>query len=80
LSEVGIRVSGSRNTDLLAVDILLRILDEIKLNTSSSYSVEYEEQKPYGSFWLDDDEGSTSVYAKVIKDWVVWNQFKMLTV
>jgi len=65
LSGIGIRVTGSYNTDVQAVKIFSEILDKIKQNASSIYSVEYMEQRPYGSFWLDDDEGSTSVYAKV---------------
>lgn len=65
LTVVGIRVSGSIATDVVTVDKFRDVLIEIKQNSSEVYNVEWDVQRPTGSFWLEDDEGSTSSYSGV---------------
>lgn len=67
LTSVGVRVSGSEATDVETVAHFINILQKIKeTNTSRQrYNLEYQVQKPAGSFFLDDDDGSTSYYSKV---------------
>ena len=65
LTLVGPRVSGSRDTDVVEVEKFVGILEDIRKRKSNAYDLEFEEQFPTGTFFMDDDEGHTSSYSKV---------------
>lgn len=65
LTEVGVRVTGSAETDVITSLMLIDILSKISENSTGAYNLEFEEQKPVGNFFMDDDEGHTSTYWKV---------------
>jgi hypothetical protein len=64
-----VRVTGSNATDVVSVQLILDILQDIKEKSNvEHYQVLFDDPilRPTGSFWLDDDEGSTSSYSKVL--------------
>lgn len=65
LTSIGPRVSGSHENDILAVDGILRILKEIKNSKFAVHSLEFEVQKPTGSFFVEFQDGLTHSYAHV---------------
>jgi len=65
LTSMGPRVSGSHENDVLAVDGILRILSDIKNSKFAVHSLEFEVQKPKGSFYIKFQDGMTHSYAHV---------------
>lgn len=65
LTSFGPRVSGSHENDVLAVDGIMRILNEIKTTKFAVHNLEFEVQKPTGSFYLEFQDGLTHSYAHV---------------
>jgi hypothetical protein len=58
-------VSGSHENDVITVDALLRILKEIQRTKFAVHNLEFEVQKPVGSFHMGFQDGLTSSYANV---------------
>ncbi|ODM91515.1 Endoplasmic reticulum metallopeptidase 1 [Orchesella cincta] len=65
LTSMGPRVSGSHENDVLAVDGILRVLNEIKNSKFATHSLEFEVQKPTGSFYVKFQDGLTHSYAHI---------------
>lgn len=65
LTSFGPRVSGSHENDVLAVDAILRILNDIKNSKFAVHNLEFEVQKPSGSFYVLFQDGLTHSYDHV---------------
>lgn len=65
LTSMGPRVCGSHENDILAVDGIMRLLTEIKNSKFAVHSLEFEVQKPTGSFYVKFQDGLTHSYAHV---------------
>ncbi|XP_014672177.1 PREDICTED: endoplasmic reticulum metallopeptidase 1-like [Priapulus caudatus] len=65
LTDLGDRLVGSDANERLAVDYLVRRLNEVKASAGSAHVVEVDVQKPTGSFTLHFLGGFTSYYARV---------------
>ncbi|CAL8109253.1 unnamed protein product [Orchesella dallaii] len=65
LTSMGSRVSGSHENDILAVDGILRILNDIKNSKFAVHNLEFELQKPTGSFYVKFQDGLTHSYAHI---------------
>jgi len=66
LTSVGPRVSGSHENDIATVDTLIRMLKEIQRTKFAVHSLEYDIQKPIGSFHMGFQDGLTSSYSNVL--------------
>ncbi|CAG7835816.1 unnamed protein product [Allacma fusca] len=63
LTAVGPRISGSKTTDVITVQNIVNLLMSVRDSTDGNYVLDIDEQRPSGSFEMEDDDGQhTSVY------------------
>lgn len=65
LTKVGPRVAGSHANDVITVDALSRIIKDIQATKLGIHKIEFEVQKPIGSFHMEFQDGLTSSYSNV---------------
>jgi len=66
LTSMGPRVSGSHVNDVVTVEAIIRIVKDIQRTKFAVHSLEYDVQKPTGSFYMGFQDGLTSSYTDVI--------------
>uniref|UniRef100_A0A1E1XEZ2 FXNA-like protease n=1 Tax=Amblyomma aureolatum TaxID=187763 RepID=A0A1E1XEZ2_9ACAR len=62
LVAIGQRTVGSRENEVLAVDYLLRELEQLRTRARPAHRLEFVVQRPNGSFYLEFIDGFTSSY------------------
>ncbi len=74
ITDIGIRNAGSFSNDILARDVILKTISDIKKSSNNKVDIEVSLQNPSGSFFLSFLGGMTHIYDNLTNIVVRFNQ------